>query len=438
MNYIILGFCFTLMAHCAAAAPAAKPLGVTVYVSPLGDDAHAGTPEQPLQTFTRARDLLRKASDAAPKKMIVRGGEYYDVALELGPEDSGLVIQAAQGETPVLYGGRLVTGWQQDGEHPGENPGENLYAAQLPEVQGGAWDFRMLQVNGRFCTRARLPMGGHFRHLSRFDVPWLSTSQGEGTIDIWALPSQAVSLSGVERSLTFSLEPGQRLEQRFNVSAASQDELQLGARIRNDPNTGTMTQFFVPRDVKIPRLAAATLEEISALLANQSPARWQYLGNTVCELRMGVAGDQLAVSADIYNNAITPELAVWEQTNMDIYCSQPGSSTVRQVVIMPKSPQGDGQVLLFENGDEQARPEVQWQATPLANSGYQLTALIPLSVLHVDAERPFLFESAVVVPPDRDAAPVFVTLCGSTNAFMNNAKYHTIYVEPEHGESTKQ
>ena len=36
----------------------------------------------------------------------------------------------------------------------------------------------MLQVNGRFCLRARIPEKGALKHLSRFDVRWLSTTEG--------------------------------------------------------------------------------------------------------------------------------------------------------------------------------------------------------------------------------------------------------------------
>ena len=36
----------------------------------------------------------------------------------------------------------------------------------------------MLVVNGRFCRRARLPETGTFTHLSRFKVPWMSTTGG--------------------------------------------------------------------------------------------------------------------------------------------------------------------------------------------------------------------------------------------------------------------
>jgi hypothetical protein len=67
-------------------------------------------------------------------------------------------------------GGRRIDGWQKDGDR--------FWAAAVPEAKGRTWDFRMLVVNGRFCPRARVPADGHFTHLSRFDVPWMSTTGG--------------------------------------------------------------------------------------------------------------------------------------------------------------------------------------------------------------------------------------------------------------------
>ena len=47
---------------------------------------------------------------------MVHGGSYADASLELGPEDSGLVVEAAAGENPVLLGGIRLTGWEPDGD----------------------------------------------------------------------------------------------------------------------------------------------------------------------------------------------------------------------------------------------------------------------------------------------------------------------------------
>ncbi|MCL5996756.1 MAG: right-handed parallel beta-helix repeat-containing protein [Chloroflexi bacterium] len=152
----------------------------TFYISTHGDDHWSGTlaepnashTDGPFATFLRARDAARTLGPAAPKRIVVRGGVYYDVSLQLDACDSGLMVEAASGEVPVLYGGHPITNWARD---PLD---ERFWVAKLPAVTAGQYDFRMLQVNGRFCPRARLPREGAFTHLSRFDVRWMSTTYG--------------------------------------------------------------------------------------------------------------------------------------------------------------------------------------------------------------------------------------------------------------------
>jgi len=135
------------------------------YVAADGDDAAQGTRQQPFATLTRARDAARALKGKKGRRIIVRGGTYYDVQLTIEPKDSGLTIEAAPGERPILYGGRRVAGWQRDGD---------FVAADL---EGDA-DFRMLLVNGHWRPRARLPREGRFEHLDEFNVRWMSTTGG--------------------------------------------------------------------------------------------------------------------------------------------------------------------------------------------------------------------------------------------------------------------
>lgn len=150
----------------------------TFYVATNGNDTWSGTVSQPdtqkadgpFATLVRARDAARAAKVSQPR-IVVRGGDYFLAAtLELTAADSGLTIEAASREQPVLYAGRRITGWHKDGE--------KCWAADLPEVAAGKWDFRMLVVDGEFCPRARLPETGALTNLSEFKVPWMSTTGG--------------------------------------------------------------------------------------------------------------------------------------------------------------------------------------------------------------------------------------------------------------------
>lgn len=149
-----------------------------VFVSPKGNDAWSGRlaslsdggSDGPVATLAKAVELSRRAPSAG-RKIVLQAGEYYlDKPVDLGPEDSGTTIEAAEGARVVLYGGRPIKAWRRDGER--------FWAADVPRIAGKPWDFRMLVVDGRMAPRARLPKEGTFTHQTEFNVPWMSTTGG--------------------------------------------------------------------------------------------------------------------------------------------------------------------------------------------------------------------------------------------------------------------
>jgi hypothetical protein len=123
--------------------------------------------DDPAQSPAAALALTRQRGD---RHLVFHKGDYFDVDLRLGPEDVGMVLEAAPGESPVLYGGCRIGGWQPDGDR--------FWAAPVPGVREGMWDFRTLMVDGHPAARARLPQAGMFTHESRFDGHWMSSSAG--------------------------------------------------------------------------------------------------------------------------------------------------------------------------------------------------------------------------------------------------------------------
>lgn len=150
------------------AGPAAS--AATFRVAPAGNDASPGTEQQPLATLAAARDAARRAG-VGPHRIVVAPGDYYlEKTVQFDARDNGLTVEAGPEGKAVLYGGRVVSGWRPDGD--------TFWGADLPGVTEGNWDFRALIVNGRMAERARLPAKGTFLHLSKFDVPWLSSVGG--------------------------------------------------------------------------------------------------------------------------------------------------------------------------------------------------------------------------------------------------------------------
>ena len=159
--------------------------GTVFYVSPDGDDRFSGrfaepdadASDGPFRTPARARDAVRALERplAGPVTVRLRGGTYgLDEPLVFTPEDSGadkapVTWTAYPGETPVLSGGRPVTGFQ-----PG--PG-GRWIADVPDARDRAWPFRQLFVGGERRPRPSLPKTGTYRiaalhGLDRTGKPW--------------------------------------------------------------------------------------------------------------------------------------------------------------------------------------------------------------------------------------------------------------------------
>ncbi len=169
-------FVFGCLLSCAQQCDAQTD---SLFVAVNGNDSWSGRLPQPNESRTdgpfatlgSASRAARKLDGGGPRKIVMQAGWYFlDQTLVLDAGDSGLTIESAPGVKAYLCGGKRVTGWNKDGQ--------TFYSAELPSVRSREWDFRVLVVNGRFCPRARLPEQGFFTHLSKFDVPWMSTTGG--------------------------------------------------------------------------------------------------------------------------------------------------------------------------------------------------------------------------------------------------------------------
>lgn len=169
------GLCALVMGISTLCAAAELP---TWHVSPGGNDAWSGAlaepkadkTDGPMATLGAALEASRKQL-GAPRRILLSAGRcYIEQTIVLDARDADLTIEGAGPGKTVVYGGRPVTGWRKDGEH--------FWAADVPGVTEGKWDFRALVVNDRLCPRARLPETGRFEHETRFPVRWMSSAGG--------------------------------------------------------------------------------------------------------------------------------------------------------------------------------------------------------------------------------------------------------------------
>jgi hypothetical protein len=154
-----------------AGGSVAPPTNGALYVSPSGNDSNPGTLAEPVQTLTRARDLVRSVLGTMKTDITVflRGGTYpLASTLAFSGADSGqngfyVKYMAYPGEQPLVTGGQPIRGWKL------YDATNNIYAAS-----GVTSQFRQLYVNGVKAIRARSPNlaaggGPNFYRFSNVD-----------------------------------------------------------------------------------------------------------------------------------------------------------------------------------------------------------------------------------------------------------------------------
>ncbi len=138
-----------------------------LFVSPLGNDrwsgrhpdANAAQTDGPVATLGEARDRLRAKRHRSRTIVEIRGGVYplaeplRFTAKDGGRKGAPVVYRAYRRETPVLDGGRAITGWEPVADDPAAvAPAARgkLWVAAIPK----GWMFHQLYVNGREQPRS--------------------------------------------------------------------------------------------------------------------------------------------------------------------------------------------------------------------------------------------------------------------------------------------
>lgn len=170
----------TLIACALLLLPAACLAAEAVlHVAPDGSDDGAGGEQAPFRTLTRARDEIRGMKQGAglPEggmRVVIHGGVHQlDEPLILTPEDSvtpsaPITYAAAEGERPVLSGGRRITGLQRNAD--------GSWSTTVEGATDHAWVFRQLFVDGRRYIPARSP-----NEATYFIVRGVPPEGGSGT-----------------------------------------------------------------------------------------------------------------------------------------------------------------------------------------------------------------------------------------------------------------
>jgi hypothetical protein len=132
---------------------------------PLTDQIIEISPKGPL-TLAQA---VQKAEGQPGTVIRLKTGIYsLSQPLQLTSQHSGVTIEAAPGQKPLLTGGVEVKDWKQEG---------HLWMAPAPAGLADKGS-RLFMVNGEIRPRSRWPEEGRLTHETVFDVRWMSTTGG--------------------------------------------------------------------------------------------------------------------------------------------------------------------------------------------------------------------------------------------------------------------
>jgi hypothetical protein len=166
------GFLMAVECLCLLSGAAQAATQATYFVSPTGSDANPGTEAAPFRTLAKARDYVRTVNTNMTGDIVVtlRGGTYaLDSTLAFTTADGGkngnyVRYVAYTGETPLITGGKPITGWTV------ADQAKNIWKAT-----GVTARFRQLYVNNTKAVRARYPNLGtdgspNFYRLTKVDT----------------------------------------------------------------------------------------------------------------------------------------------------------------------------------------------------------------------------------------------------------------------------
>jgi len=265
-------------------------------------------------------------------------------------------------------------------------------------------------------------------------------TQAQDEVSLDARPKGSVRTVGAPR-VPYKLAAGEEKAVEFRMALA-------------DGFAGNAVEFYVPPSahyeiarspsLKVAVLAdgAGRLKPLAALddVAGALAGRRSYVvagqdGKPLAQLRFAIAGDALALDAQVADKKVTRGRRLWDGSCVEAFGSLPGTTRIGQVFLVPKTAAKPAAVFGVAKGGQVPAAQAKVRTTPNAK-GYAMQALIPLSLLALEETQDrFLVEFQVTVTQSVDAggrAKVSRgTLFGSTRAYNDNSKYALVMMLDE-------
>ena len=168
------------------------------YVAPNGNDSWPGTLSEPFRTVDHARiavQALKAHVSGRTITVLIRNGVYYLPStwtftdVDSGTAATPILYANYPGETPVISGGQLLTGWREDSQ--------GYWQVDLP---AGTY-FTQLWVNGARRYRPRTTPSGYLYITGEYSTTGSKTSVNElsySTKVVGGVPATMANLGDVE------------------------------------------------------------------------------------------------------------------------------------------------------------------------------------------------------------------------------------------------
>jgi len=156
---------------------------MSIYVSPTGSDANAGTsPAEPVQTLQKAQTIVRSmnANMTGDITVYLESGTYrLSTPLTMGPSDSGtngfnVTWTSAPGQTAIVSGAEQIKNWSES------DPAKDMWSASVPK----SLRTRQIYVDG---VRAMLDSSSPPPHLGKW---WEGYQTANDDMAHWRNPSE--------------------------------------------------------------------------------------------------------------------------------------------------------------------------------------------------------------------------------------------------------
>jgi hypothetical protein len=192
------------------------------------------------------------------------------------------------------------------------------------------------------------------------------------------------------------------------------------------PNDATKTPAKV---LTVTRTAALTKAEDVAAALDKAP--WIALGPTpLAQVRLGVAGDNLAIEVKVPAAWITADLTTWDVTTIQLAAAPSVTAPDLSVLSVALKGPGVGEVALSRKGVAQPVPALLWTASALKEGGIAFSALVPLKVLGADpATKSVLFDIGATVPSAAGGKTGYASLFRTSDGFKDARRFGTLTMQ---------